>query len=49
MSQQEYQVPRWFDVRRSKAQGEISIRDDEEVDFEHAQQNRDDDIFVVVA
>lgn len=49
MSQRECWLPRWFDVRGSKAQSEISIRDDESVDSEHAQRSKGDDIFLVVA
>lgn len=43
--QEEYQAPKWFDARGSRAQGEISVSDGEDVDFERVLQSRDDDFF----
>lgn len=44
---QEYQAPKEFDARGSKAQGEISVSSDEAVDSEHELQSRDEFFFVI--
>lgn len=38
----------WLDIKGSKARGEISIRDDKDIDFRHVQQSRDYTNFVML-
>lgn len=47
MLQEEYQAPKEFDARGSKAQGEINISSDEAVDSELELQSRDEYILVI--